>query len=257
MPSPPGQQGGPPPGASADQNKVAEQNAGGESELESLEEEEPQEVTSNEDPTWDTSEQSEESEEQSQEQSEQSSEAAGASGEAGEVAASADPADAGESSAGGGLPGEPIDLLDQELNASLDVFDNEMQSEITVLASARQVGGEQGDYVIEEGDSGFGGPGQQGEEGQIDQTGQPSALILVSGDANLLPPTAGSPELNGQVNSAVGGAGKNALRVPDDVGSGSDDDVVARQLREAAATENDPVLREKLWQEYRNYKKSL
>ena len=36
---------------------------------------------------------------------------------------------------------------------------------------------------------------------------------------------------------------------------GSDDDVVAKQIREAAMTETDPELREKLWEEYRKYKK--
>jgi len=41
---------------------------------------------------------------------------------------------------------------------------------------------------------------------------------------------------------------------PDDVGDGSDDDIVARQLREAAESETDPELREKLWDEYRAYK---
>lgn len=42
---------------------------------------------------------------------------------------------------------------------------------------------------------------------------------------------------------------------PEDVGDGSDDDVVARQIREAALGEKDPELREKLWDEYRKYKK--
>jgi hypothetical protein len=42
--------------------------------------------------------------------------------------------------------------------------------------------------------------------------------------------------------------------VPGDIPDGHDDDIVARQLREAAEQETDPVLREKLWQEYRNYK---
>ena len=46
-------------------------------------------------------------------------------------------------------------------------------------------------------------------------------------------------------------------KIPDDIGDGSDDDVVARQIREAAMNEEDPVLREKLWAEYRNYKKSM
>ena len=35
---------------------------------------------------------------------------------------------------------------------------------------------------------------------------------------------------------------------------GNDDDVVARQLREAAMREPDPAVREKLWDEYRKYK---
>ena len=38
--------------------------------------------------------------------------------------------------------------------------------------------------------------------------------------------------------------------------SGSDDDVVVRQLREAAEKETDPVLKEKLWEEYSKYKRA-
>jgi len=41
---------------------------------------------------------------------------------------------------------------------------------------------------------------------------------------------------------------------PANIPSGSDDDVVARQLREAAMREPDPAVREKLWDEYRKYK---
>lgn len=40
----------------------------------------------------------------------------------------------------------------------------------------------------------------------------------------------------------------------ENVGDGSDDDVVARQLREAAETETDPVLKKQLWEEYKKYK---
>ncbi len=43
-------------------------------------------------------------------------------------------------------------------------------------------------------------------------------------------------------------------RVPADIPSGDDDDVLARQLREAATNEQDPKLRDKLWAEYREYK---
>ncbi|MEJ2476462.1 MAG: hypothetical protein P8Y40_02975, partial [Desulfobacterales bacterium] len=41
---------------------------------------------------------------------------------------------------------------------------------------------------------------------------------------------------------------------PADIPDGDDDDVVARQLREAAMREPDPAVREKLWDEYRKYK---
>jgi hypothetical protein len=44
--------------------------------------------------------------------------------------------------------------------------------------------------------------------------------------------------------------------VPAGIPDGRDDDIVARQLREAAMKETDPELRERLWEEYRQYKKS-
>jgi hypothetical protein len=58
---------------------------------------------------------------------------------------------------------------------------------------------------------------------------------------------------------AVGGAGnldpqEVARRTPDDIEAVIDDDVVAKQLREAALAEEDPELRERLWEEYRKYK---
>jgi hypothetical protein len=42
--------------------------------------------------------------------------------------------------------------------------------------------------------------------------------------------------------------------VPEDLPDARDDDIIARQLREAAINEPDPELREKLWEEYRRYK---
>ena len=56
---------------------------------------------------------------------------------------------------------------------------------------------------------------------------------------------------SGTSRGSVGGG--EVLPVPEDVGDGANDDVVARQLREAAMAETDPELREKLWDEYRRY----
>lgn len=48
------------------------------------------------------------------------------------------------------------------------------------------------------------------------------------------------------------GQGPAAKDIPD----GSDDDIIARQIREAAEKETDPELKEKLWKEYIEYKKN-
>ena len=42
-------------------------------------------------------------------------------------------------------------------------------------------------------------------------------------------------------------------RTPDDIPDLVSEDIVSRQLREAALSEEDPVLRERLWHEYRTY----
>ena len=67
----------------------------------------------------------------------------------------------------------------------------------------------------------------------------------------------GGTPVTAPVEGGAAGGGADRSVVPPDVGDGRDDDVVARQLREAAMKEKDPVLREKLWQEYREYKKSV
>jgi hypothetical protein len=60
----------------------------------------------------------------------------------------------------------------------------------------------------------------------------------------------------GGASSGGGEMPQNAANYPPpkDIPSGNDDDVVARQLREAAMREPDPKVREKLWDEYRKYK---
>lgn len=52
----------------------------------------------------------------------------------------------------------------------------------------------------------------------------------------------------------AGAGGQQPLPVPEDIGDGQGDDIVLRQIREAALRERDPALREKLWDEYRRIK---
>ncbi len=58
------------------------------------------------------------------------------------------------------------------------------------------------------------------------------------------PPAANVPPM------PPGRSGDGTADLPD----ARDDDVIARQLREAAMAETDPELKEKLWEEYRRYK---
>ena len=59
------------------------------------------------------------------------------------------------------------------------------------------------------------------------------------------------------VAASVPPAPRPALPLPADTPDARDEDVVARQLREAAMAETDPKMRERLWQEYERYKDSL
>ena len=65
----------------------------------------------------------------------------------------------------------------------------------------------------------------------------------------------GAPSSSDQ--DALESAASNGLPRPTSIDPEQDDDVVARQLREAAEAETDPELREKLWEEYRRYKEGL
>jgi hypothetical protein len=76
----------------------------------------------------------------------------------------------------------------------------------------------------------------------------------VSRGAGDQPPSSGAGDQ--PPSGAAGGRGTQigtrgqAADIPD----GSDDDLVARQMREAAEKETNPELKKKLWEEYRKYK---
>lgn len=137
--------------------------------------------------------------------------------------------------------------LKEEFDRSLAVFDERLAREQEEL-------GELGDRqaAAQRNQSGSGreeglpASGSGEEEGEYGYGGAP----LPPGDYDP-----DQPEAERQTSS-VGGATRNNLPPPPaDIPSGQDDDVVARQLREAAENETDPELRKKLWEEYRQYKR--
>ena len=167
-----------------------------------------------------------------------------------------------------GTAGSGTSALDERLEASLEGFEGELAGQMTILASVSPPPGSEDEL-----EEGAGSNGEESDDPPLDQTGDAPGLVLVN-DPSMLPPSAGERAARGATATSgtigeegLGGAGSRregssnsamvSSRVPSDIGDGSDDDVVSRQIREAAMNESDPVLREKLWQEYRNYKKSL
>jgi hypothetical protein len=122
------------------------------------------------------------------------------------------------------------------------VFDGAMLEEQKRAQAARQGTGSQsggGSAQV----PGMGEPGT-GEEAQGEAN--------TGGDGSEESASPSSPRSPG--STIQGAPGNKAGVVPEGIPNGDDDDVVARQLREAAMAETDPDLREKLWDEYKRYK---
>ncbi len=149
--------------------------------------------------------------------------------------------------------------IDRRFDETFEVFDERMRKEQETVSQERASRGqgagtggfgEDGGASKESGASGAAGDSGAGQEsGNGGREGR-------GGESGGQGESAGS-ESNasgggGYGGGAKGGAGPNA--VPADIPDGSDDDIVARQLREAAMKETDPELRERLWDEYRKYK---
>ena len=101
---------------------------------------------------------------------------------------------------------------------------------------------------------------ERSKEGQVDSVVSGSGSGSGDGSADAGEYGAGGGYSTGGGMGGVGGGSGGAPQdtakypPPEDIPSGNDDDVVARQLREAAMREPDPAVREKLWDEYRKYK---
>lgn len=76
----------------------------------------------------------------------------------------------------------------------------------------------------------------------------------VEGQSQTLPPEGAQPSSVATTErSTPSPTSQESFPAPDDIPSGRDDDVVARQIRELAMSEPDPELREAIWEEYRKY----
>ena len=146
--------------------------------------------------------------------------------------------------------GESMEDLDGALDDSLDGFDDTLAEksgdaridEIDILSPAGgssledddEIGplSDAGDIVVENQD--------------YDMEAQSGAKLETSDGEMTQAAIEGTP--------GKGSETSRSAAVPEDIGDGQGDDIVLRQIREAAMKERNPVLREKLWDEYRKIK---
>lgn len=140
---------------------------------------------------------------------------------------------------------EHIGVLDAELEAGLGEFDERLLREQERVKAAAPRAASGSDATAGGGGAGDGDSGPPGVAGSV---------TAVEEGAEGAETQTAAGGVSGQ-DSAPGAPGKTAATgAPADLPDGSDDDVVARQLREAAEQETDPELKKKLWEEYRKYK---
>ena len=144
---------------------------------------------------------------------------------------------------------ERIRLMDRALLKSLNKYERcQMAQERSAAAGGGAAGNGGGS-----GDGGGGGAGGQGsstassEMSGTEVSGeQEAASSLVSSELPTSKPEGGTPE----DGTHLPGSGK----IPDDIPPADNDSVLEEQIRQAAMNETDPVIKEKLWNEYRKYK---
>lgn len=162
---------------------------------------------------------------------------------------------------------EQIETLEASFTDLLGDFDEMLlkeQDRIAAHEPRQRESGESGGAGGSGGGGGFSGQGGEGtgstgEGVQGKEAGEGSAQgsipgggtqgISGGGKGGGAKPSSGDGAKGGgggQSSASTGPSGQDTLAV--------DDDIVARQLREAAEKETDPVLKEKLWEEYRKYK---
>jgi hypothetical protein len=151
---------------------------------------------------------------------------------------------------------DEVAALDRQLNASLNEFDEKLLKEMDEIRAesagkmqdlardAAEAAKRLREKGLDAGSSESESTGQADDQEQKPESGQDSGS---------------SEDKTGSETASGSGSGKTdqgSARNEKRRAGYEDDDIVARQLREAAEKETDPELKKKLWKEYEEYKKS-
>jgi hypothetical protein len=153
-----------------------------------------------------------------------------------------------------GQTGDEVAALDRQLNASLNEFDAKLLKEMD------EIRGESAEKMRDLAQEAAEAAKRLRERGvDVNTSGSESSEASEETEAEDGKETQAEQGTEGAKTASTeasrqggeGSGGKERGRA-----SYEDDDIVARQLREAAENETDPELKEKLWKEYEDYKKS-
>ena len=159
-----------------------------------------------------------------------------------------------------GLSQEELEELEKELNESLGDFDEQMQREQTYAEERAN------DNAAE---SNIGGIGTFDSYEPNSENSFFLGLNLLQARVPAIRVNPTLPQVGqvvivrlenlvhrgeGEGSNPISGEVEEQVDEGEDIPSPQGDDIVARQIREAAENEKDPALRKKLWEEYRRYK---
>ncbi|MFT7266852.1 MAG: hypothetical protein ACI9LL_000212 [Porticoccus sp.] len=150
---------------------------------------------------------------------------------------------------------ENISILNAKLKQSMTAFDNMLASENTTIET------EEDAMSSDALSDALGDNNSESIEEAINSSSSGASERLSGTEAsNEGENVSGSDSANTtRYQSSIPGQGSLPSGQPDtgipiDVTDGANDDIIARQIREAATKEKDPKLQDKLWAEYRKYK---
>jgi len=156
---------------------------------------------------------------------------------------------------------EKFESLENELRAVEIELDNLFLRKREELQSRSRPAAASGAITADPGS----GAGARGSEAGARAAAADPRKQGTGAEAGLSGPPAAAASSGRKISErGAGTAGKDRVESygkladsPSDIPTGDDDDVLARQLREAAEKESDPLLRKKLWDEYQKYKSAM
>ena len=142
---------------------------------------------------------------------------------------------------------EQIEMMDEALIASLDKFESCIKSQSNLINNDNSNPSNSTSFESQE------------LSGNASSTGSEELSENMDSDTNSSELDESQLSYENESNNDIQSTGKNENfgsngKLPEDIPQDDNDDVLAKQIKNAALKEKDPEKREKIWNEYRKYK---